>query len=710
MRKLSTKRLLHPACGKALLCAVTLLSCDQAQPLPDPGAVTLRRLSRTEYDRTVRDVLGVEASVSERFPTDDTGHGFDNLGDVLSLSPLHIQMYQRAAETLAAEVTRPDGPPLNRRIAVTELPHSDLVVQRGSELVFTTNTSILAPVTFPKDGTYLVRVEAYGEQAGSEPVQMGVAIDTRFEERVSVPATTPQTYEVRIADFAGFHVLRVGFLNDYIDPVTKADRNLVVRSLQVLGPVEADRPNPLRARHYTCTPREDDAESQRDCARQIISQLGRRLYRRPLTEDERRDLLTLFEQGQGESELFPFDTGLRLALEAMLLSPHFLFRVELDPDAMSDRAHPLSAHELATRLSYLLWSSAPDDELLDRADDGSLLSDETFDRQLARMLADPRASALVENFAAQWLLLRQIDKAEPDPTKFPEFSPSLRASLSQETRRFVADFFPHAGSPGLPLPELLTARFTYANPEIAQHYGLPALSGPELRRVSLEGTTRRGLLSQGSLLLAESYPTRTSPARRGKWVLEQILCSPPPPPPPNVIGDFGKPGMGGTLRQRLELHRQKPECASCHALLDPIGLSLEGFDAIGRARTLDEGLPVDTTGKLIDGRTFADAAELAVLLADDPRVAHCAAERLFTYAVGRAPQAGAAGTADQARIDALVLAYNESDKTLHSLIAALVRGDAFRNRRGSPAATTDAAAAAITATIQSSARFLGGSR
>lgn len=687
MPKLSTTT--RPGLAHLLLCGVLSAACEQQTPLPDPGAVTLRRLSRTEYANTLRDVLGVDTKPSAQFPADDTGHGFDNLGDVLSLSPLHIQMYQRAAEAFAAEVTRPDGAPLRMRTAATDLPHSEYVVQRGMDLVILTNTQVLVPVTLPADGTYRIVVEAYGDQAGSEIVQMGVGIDTRDPQPVAVPATTATPYEVQASVFAGAHVVQIGLLNDYYDPATKHDRNLAFRSVRIEGPIELDRPNPLRQRLFVCTPPDDNLDEQRACAKTILKRSGRLLLRRPLGEDELGSLLVLFEQGQSDDDLGRFDAGIRLSLEALLLSPSFLFRVEHDADPASSAAHPLSAHELATRLSYFLWSSAPDEALLDQADTAELLQDDVLHAQVTRMLADPRAQALIDNFAAQWLSLRLIDQAEPDATQFPSFTPSLRASLSAETRRFVRDFFPILGTPGQPLPELLTARYTYANADVARHYGAPAVpAADDWVRLPLDGTRRRGLLTQGSVLTAESYPTRTSPVRRGKWVLEQLLCSPPPPPPPNVIGDFGKPGMGGTLRQRLEQHRAMPVCNSCHALMDPLGLSLEGFDAIGRSRTHDEGLPVDTTGTLIDGRSFADASELAALLAEDPRLSHCAAEKMFTFAVGRFPSLTDA--ADQARLAALTAAYQEGGSTLLALLRALVQSDAFRNRRGGdavPAAT-----------------------
>ena len=680
MPKPSTRTRARRGLNSLLLAGVLLSACQQQAPLPDPGAVTLRRLSRTEYARTVHDVLGADPKLAAQFPADDTGHGFDNLGDVLSLSPLHIQMYQRAAEAIAAEVTRPDGVPLRKQTAATDLAHSEYVVQRGQDLVILTNTQLIAPLTLPADGTYRITVEAYGEQVGSEPVLMGIGLDTRDPQRVPVPATQPTLYTVQVSAFAGPHVVQLGLLNDFYDPATKQDRNLAIRSLRVEGPLELDRANPLRARLFVCTPNEEDAAEVRACAERILRRIGRLLYRRPLQADELQSLLALFEQGQSEDEQGRFDVALRPPLEALLLSPHFLFRVEQDADPASPTPHPLTAHELATRLAYFLWSSAPDEALLDQADSGELVSDEGLAAQVRRMLADPRAQGLIDNFAAQWLSLRLLDQAEPDAAQFPSFTPTLRAALAAETRRFVSDFFPLAGSPSRPLPELLTARYTYANPELARHYGLPPAAGDDLARLSLEGTTRRGLLTQGSLLVAESYPTRTSPVRRGKWVLDQLLCTPPPPPPPNVIGDFGQSGMGGTLRQRLEQHRAKPVCNSCHSVMDPIGLSLEGFDAIGRSRTHDEGLPVDTTGTLIDGRSFADAAELAALLAEDPRLARCAAEKLFTFAIGRHP--ALTDAADQARLDALTAAYREGGSTLHAILAALVTSDAFRNRRG----------------------------
>lgn len=678
--------------GLSLLLLAAGADCGATADAPDPGPVTLRRLSRTEYDRTVHDVLGTDQKPSATFPPDDTGHGFDNLGDVLSLSPLHLELYQRAAESLAAEVTRRDGPPLRRSYAAADLTHSDVIVQRGSDLVILTNTTILVPVVMPVDGVYRVRVVAYGDQVGTEPARMGIGMDTRPATAVDVPATAaaPGTYEVTAEVFAGPHVVQVGFQNDYYDAGSGADRNLAVRSVTVEGPVDQDRPNPLRGRLYPCSPGDDDAaDVARACADRILRHTGRLLYRRPLSPDEVTAALALYDQGRDADENGDFDAGIRLALEAQLLSPHFLFRVELDEDPASATPHPVSAHELATRMSYLLWSSAPDSELLDRADRGELLSDDVRRAQVARMLADPRAAALVDNFAAQWLTLRAIATAEPDATQFPTFSSTLRGALAEETRRFVSDFFPVPGSAERPLSQLLTSTDSYGNDAVAGHYGLAAPTATGWGRLALAGTTRRGILTQASLLTAESYPTRTSPVRRGKWVLEQLLCSPPPPPPPNVIGNFGQPGQGGTLRQRLEAHREKPVCASCHALMDPIGLGLEGFDAIGRARTLDEGLPIDTSGRLPSGQTFRDAVELAQILADDPRLARCAAEKLFTFALGRTPADGTVAT-DAARLDGLTAALNADGGRLRALITAIVDSDAFRYRRGGQ--TMDAAA------------------
>lgn len=693
---LDTDRDTHPtkrvrACGLLRLagllgiglCAAAC-SSPPAELAPDPGRVTLRRLSRTQYDRTVQHVLGTEQRPSAAFPPDDTGYGFDNLGDVLSLSPLQLELYQRAAESLAAELVRPDGAPLRLKVAPAEIPIRDGLVRRGDELLFTYATTAAVVAELPANGTYRVRLAVYGEQAGAELVQLGLTLDMRKEQVFPVPGTKakPDLIELTVEAFAGPHLFNISFLNDFYDPMQMLDRNLVLQGVEIIGPVEQDRPNPLRARLYTCTPMQRDLEGQRRCAHEILSRIGRLLYRRPLGEDELARLLELYESGASlqdeENDKLRFDAGLRLALEALLLSPNFLFRVELDPEPTSLTPHPLGAHELSTRLAYFLWSSAPDEALLAEADSGALLSDEGLRAAVERMLADPRAQALIDDYAVQWLSLRELAHAEPDPQSFPTFSASLRAAMAEETRRFVRDFFPLPDSPGLPLPGLFNAPFSYVNEELSAHYGLQKASG--WQRVSLDGTTRRGLLTQASVLTAQSYPARTSPVRRGKWILEQLLCNGPPPPPPDVIGDFGKPDKDKTLRERLEAHRKNPVCAGCHRLMDPIGLGLEGFDAIGRARTSDAGKPIDTTGELPDGRRFADASELATLLSEDGRAGRCAAEKLFLYAVGRKPHDH--GIDDSARMDRLSERFEQSGRTLRELIVGVVLSDAFRTRRG----------------------------
>lgn len=679
---------------RVLLCLSVLLSlpaCSAPDATPesavDPGPDTLRRLTRTEYGNTVRDVLGGQHA-ADRFPDDDVAEGFDNIAQVLSVSPLHVDLWQRAAEALAAEALRPDGAPVQKQLDPAKFHRNSGVIIKDGELVLTTDTSITSLVDLPLDGHYTLQVRAYEDHAGADFARMEISIDNRPPQAVTVTAmrAAPQIYKVEFDLFAGPHNLAIAFTNALPDPGPM--RDLVVGWARLAGPAGQERPNPQLAQILTCTPADDSLAAAQACARQILGRLARRLWRRPVTADELERLLALFQLGL-EEEAEDFTAGIKVALQGVLMSPHFLYRVELDPEPDSLVRHPLSGPELATRLSYFLWSSAPDEALLQAAESGQLAEPAGITAQVGRMLADPRAAALVTNFAAQWLALRAIDSAEPDMSTYPAYRPSLRTAMAEETRRFLAEFFPQPGAatPAWSLQQLPSAAFTFVNRELAQHYGLPAPSGDEWRKVTLAEGPRRGLLTQGSVLLSTSYPARTSPVRRGKWVLEQLLCTPPPPPPPNVVGDFGKGPTTGTLRQRLEQHRANSYCASCHKRFDPIGFALENFDGIGAYRTTDGGAPVDASGVLADGRAFKDATELAALLAADPQLGRCAVEKIFTYALGRAP-----GEGDKKTLDALQEQLAPRGYLASELALQVVLSETFRTRRGEGSAQGPGAA------------------
>jgi hypothetical protein len=500
------------------------------------GVVTLRRLNRTEYGNTLRDLAGTTRDYGQSFPPENLSFGFDNIGEALTVQPLNIELYEQSAEAVLNELfARP----------------------------------------------------------ASDPVRAGL----------------------------------VG-----CDPATGG----------------------------------------RNCVMQALVSFAQYAYRRPVLEAEVTGLADIAQDFVATGGT-PVD-GLKVALKGVLLSPHFIYRVELDPDPTSKVPHRVSPFELASRLSYYLWSTMPDQPLLVEAQQGTLATDVGLTTQVERMLSDPRAAALASNFVGQWLNLRRTEQVKPDYATFPSFDDELRTSLKTESEQFFNELF----QKGRPISELLTGTFTYVNKRLATHYGLPAPAGDGFERVDLSGTPRLGFLTQASFLTATSNPTRTSPVKRGKWVLDQLLCSPPPPPPPGV--DASGFDMGAaSVRQRLEQHRAMEPCHSCHAVMDPIGLSFENFDGIGSYRTQDQYGPIDATGTLptADGDvSFLGASELVPILAKDERFASCVAEKVLTYAVGRG-----FSSADQATLEAVTTAASAGGKGFRSLFASVALSEAFRSRR-----------------------------
>jgi hypothetical protein len=416
------------------------------------------------------------------------------------------------------------------------------------------------------------------------------------------------------------------------------------------------------------------------CAQQMIERLAYRAFRRPVTEAEILPFYALLDQALSEGGTL--EEGLSAAVRAILLSPHFMLRVEVDADPTSEVPHALAPHELATRLSYFLWSSTPDDELLALADAGSLNDPAVLEQSMMRLLADPRAAGLIDGFGKTWLLFDSLDKHIVDGATFPEFDDDLKASMREETRLFFADFLYN----GRPIGELLGADFTFADANLATYYGLPHSGAPGFERISTVGSERFGLLTQAGLLTATSGSARTAPVKRGLWVLDSLLCSPPPPPPPDIpaLDEGGEGAEPQTLRQQLEAHRADPACSGCHQLMDPIGLALEHYDAVGNYRLDDRGEPIDASGTLIDGRSFSNARELSSLLSTDPRFSTCLTEQFMSFALGRDFRTGQ--FQDNAWVDLVAAQAAERGGSLATLIGQIIQSQPFVTRRGSASA------------------------
>jgi hypothetical protein len=640
----------------------------------DPGRVTLRRLNRSEYDHTVRDLLGTSQRPAEDFPADDFGYGFDTIGDVLALSPLLFEKLERAAQSLVEEALRvyPAAPLVDRY----EAEDGDVECGGGPyggfwNLYSECGITHEVPVDLP--GTYDVRVRAYESHAGSEYARLQIRVDGAAlggELDVSAPSGAPGVYTRRTSLGAGLHALRVEFTNDFYQP--PADRNLWVDWIELVGPVDPPPPAPqIQALRALCNP---DA-GWRPCHRTMIAAFLRRAWRRPPAPAEVEALARLTDAAAAAGA--GFDGSLAVALQAALVSPHFLYRVEIDPHPRSAEVHALSDHELASRLSYFLWASMPDDALFLLADQGQLQDPAVIAAQVRRMIQDPRAQGFVESFTGQWLASRALEDVNPDYALFPSWDDELKEAMRLETQLFFAELLRSPRS----FLDLFDADFTYVNDRLAAHYGLPAPGSAIPVRVALSpGGQRGGIFTHGSLLTVTSQPRRTSPVKRGKWALDQLLCIDIPPPPAGVEGMLDQPGgPTGTLRERLAQHRADPQCAACHDYLDPIGLGLEHYDAIGAWRTQDAGQPVDATGQFPDGRSFDGAREMAAHVKADPGTPRCIAERVLIYALGRGLEEG-----DESHLDGIAQEFAAGGHTLESLLVAIASSEPFRMRRGEP--------------------------
>jgi mono/diheme cytochrome c family protein len=613
----------------------------------------VHRLNRAEYANAVRDLLGIEVESRELLPADDSGYGFDNIGDVLSVSPGLLERYMLAAAKISRQAL---GDTTLRPTTVT-YKVSPLLLQTSrmnEDLPFGSRGGLAVRHHFPLDADYVIKIDLSRNLDGGQirgVHEMEVRLDRALVQRITVDASKgggsgKAPIEVRVPVQAGQRLISVSFVGSIDQQLPRDGRpapppptafayqlypiDAAVNNIQIVGPYDGKVPQhaATRERIFVCTPataRDEDA-----CARRIASSLARRAYRRPISDADLTPLLQAYAAGRQKGD---FDHGIKWALEAVLVSPKFLFRVEQEPAGQMAR---VSDVELASRLSFFLWSSIPDDELLREAEQGRLKQPAVLSAQVRRMLADPRSSALVANFGGQWLWLRNLRSSAPNADIFPEFDDNLREALVKETELFLTDQMKSDRS----VVELLTADYTFLNERLARHYGIANVYGSHFRRVQYPDDRRAGLLGHGSVLTVTAYPNRTSPVVRGKWLLENLLGAPPPPPPPNVpaLRENGEGAKPTTVRERIEAHRANPVCASCHAQMDPLGFALENFDAVGKFRTVDAEAktPIDASGTLIDGQKFDGPAEFRrLLLTRQGDFVRTVTEKLMTYALGR---------------------------------------------------------------------------
>jgi hypothetical protein len=645
----------------------------------DPGRITLRRLNREEYNNTVRDLLGVDLHPADEFPSDDVGYGFDNIGDVLSMSPLLLEKYLSAAEKLAqAAIIAPEQLDQTIRFEPNTIIGCPQSAPFPDGVNLFSNGEVGVDYQFPEDGEYVLRVRAYGEQAGKDPARMALRLDHADLKTVDVrqDKDLPGVFDFKTHVTAGVHRFGAAFLNDYYDanaPDPKErDRNLIVMRMAIEGPISM--PSKLPESERRIITRWPTSTVDRDsCAREIMRRFATRAFRRPVTQAELDKLVKLTHRASSEGA--SFQRSVQLAIEAVLVSPSFLFHVEIDPPSAKS-PHPISNYELASRLSYFLWSTMPDDELFKVAANGTLSKPSVLQAQVRRMLQSPKAHALATNFAGQWLQLRKLAIVAPDPQHFPDFNESLRTAMRTETEMY----FDYVASHDRPILDFLDSDYTFMNEQLARHYGYAGVSGPAFRLVHLTDHTRGGVLTQASVLTVTSNPTRTSPVKRGKWVLEEIFGTPPPPPPPGVpqLDDQRHGPLVGTMRQRLEMHRANPACANCHARLDPLGFGLENFDGVGRWRTHDGDAPVDASGNLPDGATFNGPAQLkGILMARKQQFVHAISEKMLIYALGRGLE-----TNDRCSVDTIAKQVTAKGYHFSALVDAVVDSKPFLERRG----------------------------
>jgi hypothetical protein len=680
---------------------------------PDPGRTEVfHRLNRTEYQNAIRDLLALNVKAADLLPADDSSNGFDNMAGTLRISQSLMERYLSAAKTISRMAIGSALPAVDSksyRVAPDMQQHD-----RVEGLPFGTRGGILINYLFPRDADYEFKIDLAGAQRIYETHQLEISIDG---EQIKVFTLEPKKNVSRVNMYdvdgktsvrahvkGGPHDVAVTFFRKPADMVEQVREPFPnprisgndggpggplpdVAGVTIRGPYDDKGPGDTPSRHqiFVCHPA--NASQEAGCAKTILSKLAHRAYRGPVRDEDLQVLLGFYNDARKDGE--DFEAGIELALRRLLVSPEFLFRIEADP-ATTARTIPaangtpfvyrISDLELASRLSFFLWSSIPDEELLKVAENGSLRDRAVLEKQVHRMLTDPRSETLTTNFAGQWLELRNMDTKKPGDPYSLAYDETLRRGLQRETELF----FDSVVRENRPTMELLTAKYTFLNQRVAEHYGIPNIQGSDFRRVELaEESPRRGLLGQGSILTITSHPNRTSPVLRGKWILKNILGTPPPDPPPNVpsLPDQKTQAKVTTLRERMAQHRANEPCATCHSMIDPAGFALENFDAIGRWRIVDESYnPIDTSGALPDGTKFSGVTELRTALALHPeRFVNTVAQKLMTYALGRGLE-----YYDMPAVRKIVKDTSTDQYRVQSLVLGIVESYPFQMRRVDP--------------------------
>jgi hypothetical protein len=682
----------HPSASAAAAFTGWLVdSLDKyAAAHPNPGRPAIHRLNRAEYSNAIRDLLALETKPGELLPVDDSGYGFDNIGDVLSVSPSLLERYL----SVARRVSRTAVGELSLKPSDEEFlnPMKSAKDRVSDDLPFDSAGGMSIRYYFPVDAEYVIRIKMPGENGAVHELRMPIQAGLR-----TVGATFPkESLKLEVVPSGrrgpapagggavgagrGAPPPPAGHLDLRLDGARlktfefAGGANPQVDRIIISGPykITGRGDTPSRERIFVCRP--SGAADELPCARTILSKLARRAFRRTVTDADVKPLLAFYQRGRAEGD---FDHGIEKALTAMLVSPDFLFRVEHDPKGSAPgTVYRLNDFALASRLSFFLWSTIPDDQLLDLAEQGKLKDAAVLQQQVARMLDDPKSQALVDNFAGQWLYLRNLQLSRPDPDAFPEFDDSLRQAFRMETSLFFQNVFREDHS----VLELLDANYTFLNQRLAEHYGIPNVYGPQFRKVTLTDPNRGGLLGQGSVLTVTSYPNRTSVVQRGKWILETLLGTPPLPPPAVVpeLVPHAKDGRKLTMREQMEQHRADPVCASCHRRMDPLGFALENYDGVGRWRDKDSGNVIDASGKLPDGSAFVGPAELKKILVttEKDEFIGTATEKLLLYALGRGLE-----YYDQPAVRAISRQAAKDDYRMSALITAIVKSTPFEMRR-----------------------------
>jgi mono/diheme cytochrome c family protein len=679
---------------------------------PDPGRPVLHRLNRAEYGNAVRDLLALEVPVTALLPPDELSHGFDNIGEALGISPVLLERYLAAADRISALAV---GDPSITAATETYPARGDSQQLEHIEgLPLGTRGGVMVKRHFPLDGDYVISAKLWRTNNGftrglSAPHVVEFSIDGErvfsatvggqedWTKLLSNPASADAfdaRLQTQVPIRAGMHTLGVTFVEKtgarnmalyrpLLGNTDSVDSDGVPRIdvVMVSGPFKATGPGETasRARLFTCRPQR--ADDERRCASSIVSTLARRAFRRPVPAAELTGLMAFYDAGRKQGN---FERGVQMAVRRVLADPAFLFRAERErPGLAAGRPYRVSDIELASRLSFFLWSSIPDDTLLTLAEQGKLSSATVYRDQVRRMLADPKADALISNFSGQWLQLRNLERVAPNPMEFPDFDDDLRQAFRRETELFFGSIVREDRS----VLDLLKADYTFVNGRLARHYGMPGVNGSQFRRVTVTQDARKGILGQGSILTLTSHPNRTSPVKRGKWVLENLLGSPPPPPPANVppLKEGAELPQPKTMKERMAEHRANPTCANCHRLMDPIGLAMENFDGVGAWRVRDAGARIDATSQLSDGTAVDGVVALRDTLVRRPEVfVRTMTENLLVYALGRGLT-----TADQPTVRAIMREAQPGNYRVSALVTGIVNSTPFRMRMAASTRETE---------------------